>query len=483
MKNLTGIIVIVSIIVCLGLSGCTSPISEIIGEWSLLSYGRIDNLTPALADVDTSIQFNKDRSFSGNVGCNNFGGNYKVINDKEIVFSNIVSTEMYCEETWDQETVVLGLFSKNAQLQIIWEDSDTMIITNDTSAVKLARFTSSEPQYRILFDSLRAAPFGNPDFEDLTKFEKMAFSQLFSMNPDGSDLRQITDDTYYYAQPDVSFDGKKIACSVKFEILGSNETDPEWEIVIMDIDGGNPVRLTDNNYLDFQSHFNHDGSRIVFISDSAKVTREDQRICEECLEEMSWEDCIKEGICSILTPNIYTMDLDGANVTQLTFGETGDVYGDPSFSYTKPSRIAYIHSTGFSDRFDLYIMDEDGSNKTLVYATDTQLIGINDPMFSRDGNHIIFGGKIDLDGNKGIPTYNIYRVNIDGTGLIQLTNSIDSDVLPSYSPDGNYFVFLSWTWINDGWERHIKVARSDGTNVYQPSPFPFDGSPIWYELH
>jgi len=140
MKKQLVILGIIAILVCVGLSGCTSQISGIIGEWSLLSYGDTDKPTSALPDVNTSIRFNSDRTFGGNVGCNIFGGDWRPTIDGGISFSNIVSTEMYCEETWEQELAVLGLFSKNAKLQINWDDNDTMTITNGTSLVKLARY-------------------------------------------------------------------------------------------------------------------------------------------------------------------------------------------------------------------------------------------------------------------------------------------------------------------------------------------------------
>ena len=140
MKKQLVIVVIVVFLVCVGLSGCTSPISGIIGECSLVSYGDANNPTSALPDVNTSIRFNLDLTFGGNVGCNIFGGHWRPTIDGGISFKNIVSTEMYCEETWEQESAVLGLFSKNAKLQIIWGDNDTIIITNGTSAVKLARY-------------------------------------------------------------------------------------------------------------------------------------------------------------------------------------------------------------------------------------------------------------------------------------------------------------------------------------------------------
>ncbi len=133
-----------------GLSGCTTLQSDIIGEWSLLSYGEATNQTLALPTVNTSIQFQRDHSFHGNVGCNDFGGDWKLTSDGHISFSNIVSTEMYCEDTWEQETAVLGLLSQNAQLELRSDDTETMTLTNGTSAVTLAAFIQATGTIRYI---------------------------------------------------------------------------------------------------------------------------------------------------------------------------------------------------------------------------------------------------------------------------------------------------------------------------------------------
>jgi Tol biopolymer transport system component len=43
----------------------------------------------------------------------------------------------------------------------------------------------------------------------------------------------------------------------------------------MDIDVGNLIRLTDNDYLDFQPHYNYDGAKMVYILDSVQMTAEE----------------------------------------------------------------------------------------------------------------------------------------------------------------------------------------------------------------
>jgi heat shock protein HslJ len=109
------------------------------GTWKLVSYGSPGNLTPAAADVDTSVVFGEDGTISGNVGCNSFGGDYKVDGDK-ITFGPLSSTLMMCADTAiaDQETAVLNTLTEKVTFVI---DGDTLTITSADggSVIVLAR--------------------------------------------------------------------------------------------------------------------------------------------------------------------------------------------------------------------------------------------------------------------------------------------------------------------------------------------------------
>jgi heat shock protein HslJ len=121
------------------LVACSSAGADITGDWKLTSYGDAANITPAIPKVDTSIKFDSNGQISGNVGCNSFGGNYKVSGDK-IAFSSIISTMMYCEETSSQEQAVLSIFSDNVNLQIQMNGGTLTITSADgASVVNLAR--------------------------------------------------------------------------------------------------------------------------------------------------------------------------------------------------------------------------------------------------------------------------------------------------------------------------------------------------------
>src|SRR5215211_7677367 len=78
-------------------------------------------------------------------------------------------------------------------------------------------------------------------------------------------------------------------------IVYQSERNNQSEIFVMDADGKNPVRLTDNNVDDFQPSFAPDGAKIAFVS------RRDEGAGE-----------------------IYVMNVDGGGVVRLTNNTASD---------------------------------------------------------------------------------------------------------------------------------------------------------------
>ena len=108
--------------------------------------------------------------------------------------------------------------------------------------------------------------------------------EIFKMNPDGSDIKQLTSNSSIDSTPSYSPNGKKIT----FERSVGGSTDPYAEIYVMNSDGSNKTRLTNNQARDVYPVFSPDGKKIYFATD-------------------------RDG-----NFEIFTMNADGSNPTRLT---------------------------------------------------------------------------------------------------------------------------------------------------------------------
>jgi len=132
-KLVIGLLVLFTLAACAG----AAPAS-ISGQWKLVSYGSASSQTPAVADVDAAIEFGSDGKMNGNVGCNGFGGDYKVKGDA-ITFGPVMSTMMACADPIGmQEASVLAALSQTASFAL---DGNTLTVTSadGASVIVLAR--------------------------------------------------------------------------------------------------------------------------------------------------------------------------------------------------------------------------------------------------------------------------------------------------------------------------------------------------------
>lgn len=126
------------IVTMLAFNACSNGGVSPTGEWKLVSYGNAANPTPALPDVETSITFGADGQLGGTVGCNTFGGGYKV-SGGQVTFEGIFSTLMFCEGTSDQESSVLAILSDKTLRFSISGNQLTLTSADGSSLIILAR--------------------------------------------------------------------------------------------------------------------------------------------------------------------------------------------------------------------------------------------------------------------------------------------------------------------------------------------------------
>ena len=185
------------------------------------------------------------------------------------------------------------------------------------------------------------------------------------------------------------------------------------------------------------------------------------------------------------TSEIYTMNIDGTDVTKLT--SDGETKYEPSFS-PDGTKITYIRGSDADDTSEVYVMDADGSKQTrLTFNTCRD----SRPVFSPDGNTIAFSTMRDATSDHAWNS-EVYVMNSDGSFPTRLTYSNYADYNPSFAPDGESIVFNSrrdntceWAGnaeiyvMNANGSAQTRLTYTDGL-TYNPVYSP-DGTSILYQ--
>ena len=186
-----------------------------------------------------------------------------------------------------------------------------------------------------------------------------------------------------------------------------------FEIYVMDADGGNRENLSNHPVDDDDPDWSPDGTKIAFVS-----TRNDR------------------------VHQIYVMDADGNNQMKLTDGPRKKQYPDWS---PDGGKIAFTVMDAVP-RID--VMDAGGKNRVRLEDHATE------PSWSPDGQQIAF-----LSGRDG--GSEIYVIGADGQGLEKVTHDFSGGFSPSFSPDGQRITYYR---LHEGF-KHIYVVDTDGKNL------------------
>jgi TolB protein len=230
--------------------------------------------------------------------------------------------------------------------------------------------------------------------------------------------------------------------------------DGNYEIYLMNPDGSDQTNLTQHPAKDAAPAWSPDGSRIAFVSD-------------------------RDG-----NEEIYVMNRDGSGIVRLTYREEA-FDGWPAWS-PDGTQIAFQsdRSGGSKPRFDIYIMNADGSAQrpitshaahdrwpawspdgTWITFTSNRLIVKKVYLIRPDGSDLSLlsrlnvgyddrystwspDGRITFVSNRAAPSdgstdEEIYIMGANGANLRQLTDNDAGDWLARWAPDGARFVFYS----------------------------------------
>jgi TolB protein len=338
-----------------------------------------------------------------------------------------------------------------------------VVFAAGTSIALLATQASSKPAPDVPGErhlrNVRQLTFGAENAEAYFSFDgkRLSFQstkdrgcdQIYSMSIDGSDVKLVSTGRGRTTCAHYTPDNKAIVYASTH--LAGPECPPvpgreqgyvwpiyeSYDIFRVNVDGTGLTRLTSTPGYDAEATIAKDG-RIVFTS-------------------------VRDG-----DMEIYSMNGDGSDVRRLTNLPGPD--GGPFFSadgtkivfrgrHPEPGAELDNYFALLKEAIwrptslDIFVMDRDGRNLRQVTKG---VAGANwAPFFAPDGKRIIFASNAkDPRG----PNFDLYLVNVDGSGLEQVTFSDKFDGFPMFSPDGRKLVFGSNRYSEKDTDTNLFIA-------------------------
>lgn len=257
--------------------------------------------------------------------------------------------------------------------------------------------------------------------------EHGAARELFVMDYDGHDARQLTADGFLNLMPRWSPD-RRFLVFTTYRNRNTQDIDmielatgKRWTLVSLGGLNITPALSPDGNSLAFASSY--EGNSELYLLDTR--TKAVQRLTVNPSGDLSpsWSPTGRELVFVSDrggAPQVFLMGADGSNVRRLTF--EGDYNAAPVWS-PRGNWIAYVCRTPRKE-YKLCLISPDGQKRVQV----TTGPGVDDsPSWSPDGRHLVFSSTVDGKSH-------IYMINADGKDLERLTFEGTRNSAPSWSP-------------------------------------------------
>jgi len=252
---------------------------------------------------------------------------------------------------------------------------------------------------------------------------------IFTMNPDGSDVKQLTTIAANGGAACCGFwspDGRQLLFAA--QPAGA----PTYQLWMMNADGSNQRQLlSDPNGYDMEPSFSPDGSQIVFTRFNA-----------------------------VFQGAIYRIQADGTGLTALAdFSPNPDVSDfDPVYS-PDGKAIAFDSRLRSGLIYAVFLMDPDGSH---IRPASPAWLEAQMPDWSPDGENMIFSTRTSYPPNTVTEQIWTMGTDADDAALEQITfPGSSNDIGPVWSPQGDAIAFERDS--ADGSRFSIYVKSLDGS--------------------
>jgi TolB protein len=260
------------------------------------------------------------------------------------------------------------------------------------------------------------------------------------------------------------------------EIAFSSRVGRFKELFVMDMDGSNLRQLTNERGLAISSAWNPSGTKLVYTSfrnrvpdlflidiEKQSVKQLTQTVELEVGAHFLSDERIVFSRTEGTDSDILVMNLDGSGVRKLTPPNRAiDVSPFPS---PDGSQIVFCSNRGGGPQ--IYVMGADGSDpKRVSFGASSYCTS---PTWSPSGDKIAYVCRADGG-------FNLFVSDPDGSNAVQLTSSGNNED-PEFSADGRYISFAT-TQFGGGFS--IAIMRTDGMSVKRvTSSRGGDFEPTW----